>query len=106
MQAGLATDRWKKSVDDYVVAARQLLTSMSTGGFLVRFAVPIDPDGELLDGSHRVGCALALGIERVPVKRETRYVWAPTWDEAWFESHGMAPDDLASLKEGYAALKE
>lgn len=97
MKAGLSTDRWKLSLDDYVASARRLFESMSTDGFDETQPVPIDPNGELLDGSHRVACALALGIERVPVEEHERFVWAPAWDYGWFVSNGMAHADLARL---------
>lgn len=94
MQAGLPTDRWKLSLDDYVTSAKQLLKSMHVIGFLPQHAVPIDLDGELLNGSHRVACALALEIAYTPVTYETRKVWAPPWDEFWFWANGMKPKAL------------
>lgn len=103
MQAGLATDRWKRGLDDYVRSAIGLVHSMSKRGFDGP-PIPIDPDGELLDGSHRVGCALALGIDRVPVDPKPRKVWAPAWDKDWFVSHGMAPIDIERLKQDFLNL--
>lgn len=97
MRAGLATDGWKTSVGDYVRSSRALYESMREDGFRLSGAVPIDSAGELLDGSHRVACALALGIETIPVKREARHVWAPAWDYEWFVANGMGHDDLARL---------
>ena len=82
--AGLPTDRWKRSVDEYVTSATALLQSLRTYGFLG--PVPVDRNGELLDGSHRVACASALGIEEIPVDRQDRNVWAPAWDELWFRA--------------------
>lgn len=103
MQAGLATDHWKRGIDDYVRSAIGLAHSMAQRGFDGP-SIPIDPDGELLDGSHRLGCALALGLESVPVEHKTRKVWAPAWDLAWFLSHGMSGEDLVRLQADYAAL--
>jgi hypothetical protein len=104
MKAGLATDRWKRSHDDYRTAAIALSSSMACRGFVPGFAVPIDQNGELLDGSHRVACALALGIKQIPVAPQERYVWAPAWGEAWFVENGMAAEDLERLRRDYAAL--
>ena len=84
MEAGLATDKWKTQTDDYVSSATGLFKSMSAGGFDERYPVPIDPDGELLDGSHRVSCALALEIPHIAVELRPDYVWAPAWDYLWF----------------------
>lgn len=102
MAAGLATDKWKKSVDHYLISAKALLSAMAREGFDPRFAVPIDPDGELLDGSHRVACALALEVEEVPVSPQQRYVWAPAWGYEWFVENGMG--DLESLREDWRGL--
>lgn len=104
MRAGLATDGWKRSVDDYVFVARGLLQSIRRHGFLLVEAVPIDPNGELLNGAHRVACALALGIDAVPVKREARYAWAPGWGYEWFVAAGMGHDDLERLCRDFKEL--
>ena len=84
MKAGLATDKWKLQLDDYVKSAKDLLESMSSHGFDEKYPVPIDPDGELLNGSHRVACALALEIPYITVELRPDYVWAPAWDYLWF----------------------
>jgi hypothetical protein len=84
MEAGLATDKWKTQTDDYVSSATGLFKSMSADGFDPEYPVPIDPDGELLDGSHRVACALALTIPHIVVELRPEHVWAPAWDYLWF----------------------
>jgi hypothetical protein len=106
MRRGLATDGWKLTVDDYVGTARLLCRSMAEYGFRVTDAVPIDPNGEMLDGSHRVACALALGIGVIPVKRESRHAWAPAWGYDWFVANGMGHDDLARLCRDWRELTE
>jgi hypothetical protein len=94
----------KVDTDHYVAAAGGLYASMVLRGFLPAGAVPIDPDGELLGGAHRVACALAMGIAEIPVTREARHVWAPAWGEQWFIDHEMSAGDLERLRENYAAL--
>lgn len=98
MAAGLSTDGWKGALDDYVSAATSLFGSMAEKGFDPRHAVPIDPDGELLGGAHRVACALALEIERIPVERHPSRVWAPAWDAEWFRVNGMKEAGIAGLE--------
>jgi len=105
MEAGLATDQWKHSAEDYLRSAEALFRSMGEKGFDSKHAVPIDPDGELLNGSHRVACALALGIDETPIVSMARKVWAPAWGEAWFISNGMGGDDLARVKRDWDALR-
>lgn len=98
MRAGLPTDGWKKTLDNYERAALKLFESMAADGFDERYPVPVDPDGELLGGSHRVACALALEIAEVPVVRAPQYVWAPPWDRTWFEKAGLPAPEIKTLE--------
>jgi hypothetical protein len=98
MQSGVATDAWKRNIDDYLASAVWLFQSMGNDGFDTEHAIPIDPDGELLNGSHRVACALALGIEEIPVLNMPGKVWAPAWDAAWFRSNGLDEGTIAALQ--------
>lgn len=104
MAANLTTDAWKLSLNDYLASAASLCRSMAYRGFDPSCAVPIDLDGELLNGSHRVACALALGIRDCPVRREKRYVFAPEWGLQFFIDHGMDEEDLSRLKADWEAL--
>lgn len=106
MENGMTTDKWKRSVDDYVSAARTLCLSMVAKGFDPAYPVPIDPNGELLGGAHRVACALALGIEEIPVTWEPRYCWAPAWDSIWFEQEGMKLKDIDRLYEDWDRMRK
>lgn len=104
MLAGMATDMWKSSLRDYLTSARELYASMEKHGFLPSGAVPIDPNGELLNGAHRVACALALGIESLFVTQETRQAWAPAWDFEWFKAHGMPDSELERLQRDFNTI--
>src|SRR3990167_4518391 len=106
MKAGLKTDRCKQSAEDYVQSAKMLHYSMSRGGFFDSYAIPIDQNGELLGGAHRLACAMALGIESIPEERNTRMVWAPAWNEAWFVEHGVSEADLARIKADWEMMKQ
>lgn len=94
MAAGLPTDKWKLSLDDYVASAISLCNSMESCGFLDEGAVPVDLDGELLQGAHRVACALAIRIESIPIIEEYRRAWAPAWDLDFLAARGMSAGDL------------
>lgn len=102
MRAGLSTDSWKRGLVDYVSAARTLFKSVQRDGVLL--PVPIDPNGDLLDGSHRVACALALDIAEVPVSRRQDYVWAPPWGHEWFVSKKMNAANLDRLLADWAEI--
>ena len=105
MQSGLATDRWKRSLDHYLCSAKALYGAMVHEGFDAAFPIPVDPNGELLDGSHRVACALALGIETIPVIRMAQRVWAPAWGYEWFVTNGMAAEDRDRIRQDWEALR-
>ncbi len=61
--------RIKRSVDDFVREAKNLFVSMSQIGFDPDYPVPFNRYG-ILNGCHRVACALALDID----------VWAQEYD--------------------------
>jgi hypothetical protein len=104
MKAGLATDQWKRTIHDYINSAKDLLESMSLAGFFQSESIPIDINGELFGGAHRLACAIALRIKLVPVVQIQHTVWAPPWNEAWFVEHGMAPGDLEQTRDDFQLL--
>ena len=83
------TDVNKLNLWDYHCSAHELAIDMSEVGFKSEGAIPIDPDGELLDGSHRVACAIALEFNEVYALSNAFGVWAPPWDADWFCAHKM-----------------
>jgi hypothetical protein len=95
----------KADTDHYVRMAAGLYASMVLRGFLASGAVPLDRNGELLGGAHRVACALALGIAEIPVVRMPQKVRAPAWDEQWFIDEGMGAEDLERLRQDWEGLR-
>lgn len=104
MRARFTTDGWKTSLDDYLSAAEALFASMVAQGFDPAHPIPVDPDGELLGGAHRLACALALELDQVPVTHEPSKAWAPPWGEAWFRDNGMGIEELERVKRDWEAL--
>jgi hypothetical protein len=103
---GVATDGWKGSTDDYVRSATSLFESMQANGYDDICPIPVDPNGELLNGAHRTACALALGLESVAVDRRNEIVWAPPWSLRWFIENSMEFADLARTQRDFKALME
>lgn len=98
-------DAEKQNWDDFYEGVRNLLVSMINNGFDPKHAIPIDPDGELLGGAHRVACALALG-ESVHVRPMHHRAWAPSWGRDWFVEHGMESADLARLDADWKLMQQ
>jgi hypothetical protein len=51
----------------YLRDTKGISDSIRNDGFLSRYPISISQDGYLLDGSHRLACALYHGVEEVPV---------------------------------------
>lgn len=96
----------KSGTDQYIADCGKLLLSMGAYGFRPAHAVPIDPDGELLGGAHRVACALALGIEQIPIAQHKNRAWAPPWGEAWFAENRCPTEDLNRIRQDFLALHD
>ena len=105
MRAGLPTDQWKRCIEDYQKASEQLLVSMRRDGFLPTEPIPIDVEGELFGGAHRLACAMALNIKLVTVNQIDNKVWASPWNMAWFVEHGMEPSDLRQIENDWELLQ-
>jgi hypothetical protein len=95
----------KSGADQYVADCRNLLISMANKGFDPAYAIPIDPDGELLGGAHRLACALALGIDAVPVTRHEQKAWAPAWSADWFVENDINLGDIDRIREDWRHMK-
>jgi hypothetical protein len=104
MALGLATDQWKRTLYDYVRSSADLAASMRIHGFLPQCALPIDPNGELLGGAHRLACAIALSMPSIAVSRLPRMAWAPPWHREWFIEHGMSAPDIARLDDDWEMM--
>ena len=98
----IATDVVKTSLLDYHEAARKLLWDMQTAGFRKSQPIDVDCEGEILGGAHRLACAIALGIDEVPVLYHEQRVWAPDWGRDWFIDY---PSEwLRQIDEDYARM--
>jgi hypothetical protein len=106
MRAGMPTDMWKLSLNNYIGAAKTLLSSMQADGYLIEHRIPIDYYYELLGGSHRMACASALGLSNVPVLMHEQRVWAPPWDVSWFEKNGMEMSEIDRLVDTWEAMRQ
>jgi hypothetical protein len=100
---GIEKGSWKRSVDDYVAAARELLTSMQANGFDPSCPIPIGTNGRMRNGAHRLACALALGID-VAIERIDKPGTASPWGERWLLVGGIGAADLRRAKSDWESL--
>lgn len=101
---GVERGSWKQSVDDYVTAARTLLSAMTLEGFDSRCPVRVGNNGRLMDGAHRTACALALGIGPIPQRQVDKPGRARSWGRDWFEAYGLPAADLVRLDRDWKDL--
>jgi hypothetical protein len=73
-----------------------LVKNIKDNGFSDKYPLPISEEGRLIDGAHRLACALYFGIDEVPVRvLETRK--RVDFSRPWFESRGFGDELLVSL---------
>lgn len=95
MAAGVPTDAWKTNLLDYLFSAHELFASMRAVGFKPDCRIPVDRNGDLLGGAHRLACAMAFGIKHVPVTVMPRDAWAPPWDASFLmHQSGFWEDEI------------
>lgn len=87
----------KTSEEDYEYAFERLIESMRSSGFHDEFAIPIDCNGRILNGAHRLAAALALQLDRVPVVRMPPSWHALDWGMSWFLRHDFHPEEINLL---------
>ena len=79
---------------------QELLESIRRKGFHTdRYPISLSAGGHLLDGSHRLACAIAWGVERVPVEFTKRKDPASDYGREWFIEHGFDSELIARLDE-------
>jgi len=81
----LPCDVVKRSLNDYHRHSTSLRNNMARYGFDRKQPIPIDRNGELMGGAHRLACAIALHIKEVPVVQSDQEVWQPAWGRDHFE---------------------
>jgi hypothetical protein len=78
---------------------RNLLEKIAIAGFQAdRHPLVLSRSGVLLDGAHRLACAVALGVDRVPFV--TKQSEAPkNFGRSWFVANDFSPELLEELDE-------
>ncbi len=92
----------KRSVEDFVSNCEVLLQSLRSKGFDPAQPISVFPDKSILNGAHRIACALATGNDVIvsPLERGI----SRTWDFRWFLERDYPQDVLAELLYHYSLL--
>lgn len=96
---------WKQSTDDYLQAARDLMTSMRVGGFDPERPVKLGSNLNLRGGAHRIACALVLD-EPVFVRIVDKPGNAAVWDCTNMRAHGMGDGDIVMAESRLERLQD
>jgi len=95
---------WKRSIEDYITACKDLLEGMLKVGFNPDFSLEYGKNGRLKSGAHRLACSLLLDLDVYCVTVTSN--GNTTWAENWFVHHGMAREDLQRIKADWEWLKQ
>lgn len=78
---------------------RALIASFEEKGFLEDYPIVVDSDYRLIDGAHRLACALYFNIEKIPVVVKVRTDDRP-YGLKWFSDNGFTLAEIEMLKRG------
>lgn len=83
----------KNSPEDFLRAFRQTFESLQRFGFdASKSRIVVNPDGQVVDGAHRLACAAALDLDIVTQPSEEH----PNYGQGFFESRGQ-PTTVSAL---------
>lgn len=76
---------WKKEFED-------LIKSFEKNGYIKDYPVELSKDFRVFNGSHRLCCALAFNIKKIPVKFTDEYIDRIWYDYSkdWFKANGLS----------------
>ena len=76
--------------DNYEYEFKSLIESIKKNGFYKESALELNKNFEVFDGAHRLSCAIAFNIKKLPVKFSKNYI-NKTYDYSidWFRKNGL-----------------
>lgn len=91
-QKRIATNREiPKDNKDYENEFKKLIQSIEINGYDTEKPVELNKRFEVFDGAHRLACAVAFNIHKIPVKFSQKYI-NKTYDYSleWFRNNGLS----------------
>ena len=76
--------------ENYELEFRELIKSINLNGFDNSKKLILNKDYQVFDGAHRISCALAFNIKKIPVEFNYKYI-DKTYDYSlnWFTENGL-----------------
>ena len=97
----------KKGLDDFEESFQKLLISMKKNGFQKEHFIPVGADGVMINGTHRLAAALALGLNVWAVKFELlqgrMFFFEYTLD--WLRENGFESEEIDWVQYTCKALR-
>lgn len=96
----------KKGLDDFEASCQKLLISMKENGFQKEHFIPVGADGVMINGTHRLAAALALGINVWTVKFDAlqgnMFFFEYTCE--WLRENGFGEEEIDLVQSTFKAL--
>jgi len=75
---------------------KELIINIKNEGFLNKYPIPISNKGTIVDGAHRLACALYFNIKEIPVNIVSNY-GTIKYTKQWFLNHNFDNKLIKSL---------
>lgn len=71
---------------------KNLIKSFEKNGYINNYPVELSKDFKVFNGSHRLCCALAFNVEKIPVRFTEEYIDRIWYDYSikWFKNNGLS----------------
>ena len=80
-----------------IKAFKLLINNFKLNGYNFNKPIALDKNLKLIDGSHRLACALYFNIAYVPVKIIKTSIISP-FDINWFKTHNFSKEEIDHIK--------
>lgn len=91
----------ESDTDLYLEKFKSLIKSFEKQGFDLKHPITVNKKNELVDGSHRLACALYFDVKKIKIKRSE--VLESNYGMGWFEKH-FTDQEVTVIKDKFRKL--
>ena len=84
---------------------KDLIKSINENGFSEESSILVDQNLQLIDGSHRLACALYFNVKRIPIKIDPK-ISDIKYSIDWFEYVGFTKNELKIIEDKQKSILE